>query len=655
MVKMLPSASLALCLLISGITITPGVSDKVTWVVTMTHHSICAVTGSSVEMPCSFTHHHNNQLIVNKVYWVINAKQGALPPDLKTVQEYVGRVQYKTDIAKTCTLTLSDVRLTDTADYYARIETSTTGEQWLSTKVNLTVKDLFVNTSGPAIEGKNVKLSCKSHCNLIQSSIILWKKNGMNLFDTQTNSHDLELQNIKIEDEGPYYCTVKETNHSSPPLKLNVMYLPKNTSVSVSPAGEIFEGFSVTLTCSSDAKPPVETYTWFRTTSTSAVTSEKMYSLSNISSKHSGLYYCMVKNQYGVGNSTAVRLDVQYAPKNISASVSPSGEIVEGSSVTLTCRSDANPDQSYTWYKKEKSESEMSKISTKQVYSINRVSAEHTGYYYCQSRNKHGHSNYTVTHLDVLYSPKRTSASHNHTGDLEEGSSVTLTCSSDAKPPVENYTWYRQTGDKTAKVGSAETITFTLTSSTAGLYHCEAKNRIASRNSPALKVSLAGSGWQSLVLTAGGAVTSLIVLIVIIAVLMSRRKKNTTNSSSDFSSTARNSQGAADNDYVNVNPATSEPTQNVDLGNQDDVQYASVQFKRSGVQQVPLNSTAQNPKPHTQQQQQQQQQQQDDVEYAAVNFSRHTAATHAGADSDVYSQVSKPRKKKAQGQRTTHQ
>ncbi|XP_048104635.1 B-cell receptor CD22-like [Alosa alosa] len=657
---MVPSVSLALFLLILCLTITPGVSGQVTWVVTMTHYSICAVTGSSVEMPCSFTHQHNPDLIVNKVYWGINAQRGVPLPDLLNKQAYTGRVQYETDMKKTCTLMLSDVRVTDTADYYARIETTTGKEKWQSTKVTLTVKErnitLAVDTSGPAIEGKDVRLHCKSHCNLTQSSKILWKKNGKNVLDPQTNS-DLILHNIKIEDEGHYSCSVKDkAYHPSPQVKLNVMYPPKKTSVSLSPAGEIHEGSSVTLTCSSDANPPVESYTWYRThrTATSTVGSDQIYPLLSISSKHSGHYYCVVKNQYGVGNSTAVHLDVQYAPRTISASVSPSGDIVEGSSVNLTCSSDANPPvQIYTWCKQEKSEqvseSAMSKISAQQVYSISKAHSEHTGYYYCQAKNKHGHSDSTIMHLDVLYPPKGTSASHNHTGDLKEGTSVTLTCSSDANPPVQNYTWYRKTGDKTDNVGSGKTITFTLDTTTAGLYHCKAKNRIASEDSHALKVSLAGSGWQSMAAIAGGAVAFLIVLIVVLAVLMSRRKKNASNSTIVSGSTVRNSQDAADNDYVNVNPATSHPGQSVDSDDQDDVQYASVQFKSSREQEVPIYSTVEEPKLHSQQQVR------EEVQYAAVNFSRPTAATHTGADTDVYSAVSKPRKKKACRQCTAHQ
>ncbi|XP_076118409.1 B-cell receptor CD22-like isoform X2 [Alosa pseudoharengus] len=653
MVEMGPSASLALFLLIPCLTITPGVSGQVTWVVTMTHDSICAVIGSSVEMPCSFTHQHKPDLIVNKVYWGINPIKDMPLADVLYNPKYTGRVKYNKDMKKTCTLILSDVRVSDTTAYYARIETTTSREKWQSNPVTLTVKDfadLVVQTSGTAVEGEHVKLSCNSQCTLRQNSMFMWKKDEKVLPGTPTNNNELIFHNIRIEDAGSYSC---ELNHQqyrpSPPVKIDVKYPPKNTSVSISPAGEILEGATVTLTCSNVANPPVESYRWYkrRETAPSLVGSKQIYRINKITSGHTGHYYCVVKNQHGGSESTAVFLDVQYAPKKTSASVSPSGEILEGVSVTLTCSSDANPPvQSYTWYKKEKSESVM--LSTQQVYSISKAHSEHTGYYYCQAENKHGHLNSTIINLDVLHPPKGTLVSHNHTGDLKEGSSVTLSCSSDANPPVESYTWYRNTGDETTEVGSAETITFTLVTTTAGLYHCKAKNRVSSEDSPGLKVSLAGSGWQSMAAIAGGAVAFLIVLIVVLAVLMSR-KKNTTNSTIVSGSTVRNSQGAADNDYVNVNPVTSHPGQSVDSGDQDDVQYASVQFKRSREQEVPVYSTVEEPKLHSHHQEQ------EEVQYAAVNFSRPTAATHTGADTDVYSAVSKPRNKKACGQRTAHQ
>ncbi|MCI4393958.1 hypothetical protein PGIGA_G00163850 [Pangasianodon gigas] len=125
---------------------------------------------------------------------------------------------------------------------------------------------------------------------------------------------------------------------------------PKRVSVSISPSGEIVEGSSVTLTCSSDANPPVQTYTWYK--GRSSIGTGKTYTISSISSEDSGEYKCKSSNQYGENYSDGATLNVLYPPKNVLVSISPSGERVEGSSVTLTCSSDANPPvQTYTWYK----------------------------------------------------------------------------------------------------------------------------------------------------------------------------------------------------------------------------------------------------------------------------------------------------------------
>ncbi len=80
------------------------------------------------------------------------------------------------------------------------------------------------------------------------------------------------------------------------------------------------------------------------------------------------------------------------APKLLSVSVSPSGEIVEGSSVNLTCSSDANPAANYTWYK----ENEDSPKASGQIFIISDFRAEHSGNYYCEAQNKRGRHNTTI-------------------------------------------------------------------------------------------------------------------------------------------------------------------------------------------------------------------------------------------------------------------
>ncbi|XP_055791182.1 B-cell receptor CD22-like [Salvelinus fontinalis] len=85
---------------------------------------------------------------------------------------------------------------------------------------------------------------------------------------------------------------------------------PRNTSASVSPSGEIVEGSSVTLTCSSDANPPVDKYTWYKKNVTSAKASGQSYSITDIISEDRGEYYCEAQNGRGSMNSTALMIIV---------------------------------------------------------------------------------------------------------------------------------------------------------------------------------------------------------------------------------------------------------------------------------------------------------------------------------------------------------
>ena len=88
---------------------------------------------------------------------------------------------------------------------------------------------------------------------------------------------------------------------------------PRSVSVSLSPSGNIVEGDSVTLTCSSDANPPATTYTWFKMKRAETFRMEGSgwrNQITNISSEFSGHYHCEAKNDIGASNSSAVLVDV---------------------------------------------------------------------------------------------------------------------------------------------------------------------------------------------------------------------------------------------------------------------------------------------------------------------------------------------------------
>uniref|UniRef100_A0A8C7IKW9 Ig-like domain-containing protein n=1 Tax=Oncorhynchus kisutch TaxID=8019 RepID=A0A8C7IKW9_ONCKI len=160
---------------------------------------------------------------------------------------------------------------------------------------------------------------------------------------------------------------------------------PKNTSVSLSPSGEIVEGSSVTLTCSSDANPPVDIYTWYKKNGVSVSPSREIVEGGSVTLTCSSDNVTSPKNKYGRLNSSSV--------SNTSVSVSPSGEIVEGSSVTLTCSSDANPPvDKYTWY----FQNETFLNGCGQMYNISNFRSEDSGHYHCEAWNRRGSRNSTA-------------------------------------------------------------------------------------------------------------------------------------------------------------------------------------------------------------------------------------------------------------------
>uniref|UniRef100_A0A3P9MSE4 Ig-like domain-containing protein n=1 Tax=Poecilia reticulata TaxID=8081 RepID=A0A3P9MSE4_POERE len=151
------------------------------------------------------------------------------------------------------------------------------------------------------------------------------------------------------------------------------------------------EGNSVNLTCSSDANPAAS-YNWYRGKDNKLMESNKNLIFNSINSHDSGQYYCTATNNRGQKNSS-VSVNVTYAPRPPSVSRSPSGDIMVGKSVTLTCSSDANPAASYSWFK----EGEKALKASEKSFTITNIQEEHSGNYYCKVQNKLGQHNATLS------------------------------------------------------------------------------------------------------------------------------------------------------------------------------------------------------------------------------------------------------------------
>uniref|UniRef100_A0A4W5QEV4 B-cell receptor CD22 n=1 Tax=Hucho hucho TaxID=62062 RepID=A0A4W5QEV4_9TELE len=274
------------------------VSGQKCWRVTYTHQSICALKGSTVDISCSYTYPSYHE--IKKAFWYIKWS-GMDPEDLSSVPGNEGHIEYLGDKKSDCTLRITDLRLSDSAGY--RFRFITPGGKFSGSPVSLTVTDIVLEMDPTSVsERENVTLTCRTKCTLDPITVYSWYKNGQPIPNSNTSSPVYILFSVSSEDTGRYSCAV-EGHEDLPSYVLS----PVNTSVSIiSPSGEIVEGSSVTLTCSSDANPPVDKYTWYFQNKTFPNGFGQIYNISNFKSKDNGHYHCEAWNGRGSRNSTAL-------------------------------------------------------------------------------------------------------------------------------------------------------------------------------------------------------------------------------------------------------------------------------------------------------------------------------------------------------------
>uniref|UniRef100_A0A3Q2XCL0 B-cell receptor CD22 n=1 Tax=Haplochromis burtoni TaxID=8153 RepID=A0A3Q2XCL0_HAPBU len=335
------------------------------WSVTYTSTHICALKKSTVDIGCSYSYpstRHNMNTAVQKRLWFIKNKDE--PLDLKTYAPYSRRAEYRFH-ENDCTLRITDLRERDSAEYKFRFVTNQSdGSYTGSPGVTLTVRRLLSHT----------ELQCHSSCDVIDPPSYVWYKNGQKI------EEETSLRVSVGGDDSSYSCAVK--GHEG--YRSAAVYAPKPVNVSVTPSGEIVEGNSVTLTCSSDANPAAK-YTWYKGNNNKPQSVDTQLVFTSIQRSESGQYRCRAYNSVGATSDT-ISIHVKYPPKFVSVSVSPSNEISEGSSVTLTCSSDAEPRANHFWYK----DGDQTPLINERQLSITSIQSFDSGEYVCAAENHLG-------------------------------------------------------------------------------------------------------------------------------------------------------------------------------------------------------------------------------------------------------------------------
>uniref|UniRef100_A0A4W6EEQ8 B-cell receptor CD22 n=1 Tax=Lates calcarifer TaxID=8187 RepID=A0A4W6EEQ8_LATCA len=277
------------------------------WGVTYTSTKICAFKGSTVDIHCTYTYppRINDQITaVKETYW-FTKKRNKEPVDLRTDSDYTGRVQYHC-AENSCTLTITDLRESDSAEYKFRFITNQDGGCFTgSPGVTVSLPSVSVSPSGQIVEGSSVNLTCSSDAN--PAANYTWYKENED--SPKASGQIFTITDVRAEHSGNYYCECICVYVSC--LLMSPPDPPKLPSVSVSPSGQIVEGSSVNLTCSSDANPAAK-YTWYKTNGNLELQplSKESLTFSSIQSSDSGDYHCTAENELGNNTSKSISIDV---------------------------------------------------------------------------------------------------------------------------------------------------------------------------------------------------------------------------------------------------------------------------------------------------------------------------------------------------------
>ncbi|XP_030613049.1 myelin-associated glycoprotein-like [Archocentrus centrarchus] len=296
-----------------------------------------ALSGSCLQIPCSFTLKEEQEFIsTSKIFgvWIKNDSRFNYKPNNVIFNSSGAVSTYPMSITgnlseRKCTTLFSNLTTTHT-DFF-RVEKepfkATASCHPLQIKVRDSPWRPSITVSGDLKEKESVTITCSAFTPCPHSppelTWTLQKDSHSKIEENRDGTFTTKIQQIitlsDTHDGQKISCSARypvsqgeDTKTAETAETLSVSYAPKQTSKSISPSGLVSAGSWVNLTCSSRAKPPVSSFTWFKksTDGPVSVSEGQIYSF-NVTD--GGVYYCVATNDLGNQTSAEIHLNIAHS------------------------------------------------------------------------------------------------------------------------------------------------------------------------------------------------------------------------------------------------------------------------------------------------------------------------------------------------------
>ncbi|CAL1280843.1 unnamed protein product [Larinioides sclopetarius] len=349
----------------------------------------------------------------------------------------------------------------------------------------------------------------KGECAWLKDGVVVGKIPGKYTFNREPDDGDcgITITNTQLEDDdGLWQCQVtqaslQELTLTSPEVKLTVREAPyppiiEDTTIQIG-QGDPFTARAnepKRLHCIARKGNPSATLKWFLNdveittyvNQTNIRDLEKRKTWQAVSAldmtftkedNHKMLKCVAIHDAYDTkAKDITVQLEILYPPE-ISLEGKPKEEIIEGMSLILRCRADANPKANIIWRKSGHS----GIYDIKDHIEFNPIRRTDSGVYSCSAKNDIGQSQEMEITVDVKYKPKINHVYPSPRTTVSLYQSTRLVCEAEGNP-APKYSWLQRIGGDPViwqeRTNNATFYINNVTYSYQGIYLCQASNTI---------------------------------------------------------------------------------------------------------------------------------------------------------------------------------